>query len=67
MDAKKIIIRRKDQLNIELMLVIDQESAHETVRELTLKETKDPIERRRLEKIFGFERAKASERIIETS
>ncbi len=49
------------------MLVLDQESAHETVRELTLKETKDPVERRRLAKIFGFERAKASERIIETS
>jgi len=33
-EAQKIIMRRRDQLNIELMQVLEQESAAETVREL---------------------------------
>jgi hypothetical protein len=37
------------------------------MRENQLKQTTDDLERRRLEKIFGIERAKASERIIATS
>lgn len=66
-EAQKIIMRRRDQLNIELMQVLEQESAAETVRELQLKQTQDEKERHRLEKIFGMERAKASERIVSTS
>lgn len=37
------------------------------MREKQLAETLDEKERKRLEKIFGVERAKASERIIATS
>ena len=34
---------------------------------MTLREVTDENERKRLEKIFGIERAKASERIVNTS
>ena len=47
--------------------MLEEESAAEAIRENQLKLTTDPIERNRLEKIFGFERAKASDRIIATS
>lgn len=66
-EAKQIIMRRRDQLNMELMEVLEQETAAESQREQQLKQTSDELERRRLEKIFGIERAKASERIISTS
>ena len=66
-EAKQIIMRRRDQLNMELMEVLEQETAAESQREQQLKKTSDELERRRLEKIFGIERAKASERIISTS
>lgn len=49
------------------MLVLEQETAAESIREQKLKQTTDEKERKRLEKIFGLERAKASERIIATS
>ena len=52
---------------MELMQLLEQETAAETIREQQLRATSDDTERRRLEKIFGMERAKASERIIATS
>jgi hypothetical protein len=52
---------------MELMKVLEQETALESLREKQLAETVDEKERKRLEKIFGVERAKASERIIATS
>ena len=66
-EAKQIIMRKRDQLNMELMEVLEQETTAESQREHQLKQTTDELERRRLEKIFGIERAKASERIIATS
>lgn len=66
-EAKQIIMRKRDQLNMELMDVLEQETTAESQREHQLKQTTDELERRRLEKIFGIERAKASERIIATS
>ena len=60
-------MRKRDQLNMELMEVLEQETAAESQREFQLKQATDELERRRLEKIFGIERAKASERIIATS
>lgn len=59
--------RRRDQLNLEMMQILEQESAAETIREMQLKQTSDVKEKNRLEKIFGVERAKASERIVSTS
>lgn len=66
-EAQQIIMRKRDMLNMELMQVLEQETAAESIREQQLRQTVDEIERRRLEKIFGMERAKASERIISTS
>ena len=66
-EAQSQIMRRRDQLNMELMEVLEQETTAESIRENQLKQTTDELERRRLEKIFGIERAKASERIIATS
>lgn len=66
-EAQHQIMRRRDKLNMELMQVLEQETTAESTRESQLKLTTDDQERRRLEKIFGIERAKASERIIATS
>ena len=66
-EAQKLISRKRDELNNELMGVLEEETTCETLRENKLKQTVDETERRRLEKIFGIERAKASERIISTS
>lgn len=49
------------------MKVLEDETNAEANREEQLQSTADETERRRLEKIFGIERAKASERIIGTS
>jgi hypothetical protein len=62
-----VIIKKRDALNMELMALLEQETAAETVREHQLRATSDETERRRLDKIFGLERARASERIIATS
>ena len=52
---------------MELMRVLEEETQAEAMRENKLKQTIDETEQHRLEKIFGIERAKASERIIQTS
>lgn len=49
------------------MQILEQETTAESIREQQLKSTSDETERRRLEKIFGMERARASDRIIATS
>jgi hypothetical protein len=54
-------------LNMELMQILEQETTAESIREQQLKTANDETERRRLEKIFGMERARASDRIIATS
>ncbi len=66
-EAKYKIIKKRDYLNMELMQLLEQESAAESMREQQLLATKDEVEYKRLEKIFGVERAKASERIISMS
>lgn len=60
-------MRKRDMLNMELMQILEQETTAESIREQQLKSTSDETERRRLEKIFGMERARASDRIIATS
>jgi hypothetical protein len=66
-ESQQAINRRRNQLNMELMKILEQESTAETIREMQLRQTADEKERVRLEKIFGVERAKASERIVATS
>jgi len=60
-------MRKRDMLNMELMQILEQETTAESIREQQLKTANDETERRRLEKIFGMERARASDRIIATS
>ena len=49
------------------MRVLEQETTAEMLRENKLKQCVDEKERKELERVFGVERAKASERIIATS
>ena len=63
-EAQTVISKKRDELNLELMRVLEEETQAEALRENKLKQCADETELRRLEKIFGIERAKASERII---
>jgi len=56
-DAQQMMSKRRDQLNAELMRILEQETAAEQHREQQLQLAKDEKERKRLEKIFGLERA----------
>ena len=49
------------------MAILEDEQKNEAEREAKLAEVTDETERRRLEKIFGIERARASERIVNAS
>lgn len=57
----------KEKQNQELLRILEEEQAIEAEREKQLQEISDETERKRLEKIFGIERGKASERIVSTS
>ena len=48
-------------------MILEEEQRNEAERENQLRQITDENERKRLEKIFGIERAKASERIVNTS
>lgn len=50
-----------------MLVILEEEQRKDAEREEKLKEVKDENERKRLEKIFGIERARASERIVTTS
>ena len=54
----------RQQQKQELMEVIEHEQRLEEERDKQLQGVTDEKERTRLEKIFGIERAKASERIV---
>ena len=58
-------IRQKH--NQELLSILEEEQRNEADREGKLKQVTDEEERKRLEKIFGIERARASERIVNAS
>ena len=49
------------------MRILEEEQRAEADREEKMKSVHDENERKRLEKIFGIERAKASERIVNAS
>ena len=53
--------------NQQLLRILEEEQMREAERERTVQGIKDETERNRIEKIFGIERAKASERIVNAS
>lgn len=57
----------KMQQNHEMLVVLEEEQDNEANREEAMKKITDPKEKKRLEKIFGMERAKAQARIQEIS
>jgi len=57
----------KDHLNQELLTLLDYEQEQENDRDSKIKEVADSEEKQRLEKIFGIERARASNRIMQVS
>lgn len=61
--TQQIELLRRNQ-NQHLLQVLEEEQIAEEQREAMMKQVKDVAERRRLEKIFGVERARASERIM---
>ena len=50
--------------NEQLLRVLEQEQEQEERRERILRGIKDEEERRRLDRVFGLERAKSSQRIM---
>lgn len=66
-EAIKRVEMMRQQNNNELLAILEEEQKEEALREAKLREVTDENERKRLEKIFGIERARASERIVNTS
>jgi hypothetical protein len=62
-EAKKLIENLKISQNHEMLMILEEEQNNEGEREQKLRGVVDSQERRRLEKIFGMERAKAHARI----
>jgi len=67
LDEVKNIEELKMQQNAELLELLNTEQKIEEEREKMLNNIKENEEKKRLEKIFGIERAKASARIIKLS
>ena len=53
--------------NAELLSILEEEQRNEGERDYKMREVADENERKRIEKIFGIERARASERIVNAS
>ena len=66
-DAFRILDGLREKNNREILAILAEEQTNEAQREVKLREVKDDSEKNRLEKIFGIERARASERIVNTS
>ena len=66
MGKEKIGLLRKQQ-NEELLQILEDEQQREAGREQQLAAAASDIERNRLDKIFGLERAKSSQRIVSIS
>ncbi len=66
-ELKQKIENFKMQQNHEMLIVLEEEQSNEANREETIKKINDIKEKKRLEKIFGMERAKAQARIQELS
>jgi len=57
----------RQENNKQLLGILEEEQQKEAEREAKLRDITEEGERKRLEKIFGIERARASERIVNTS
>ena len=66
-EVKQKLENFKMQQNHEMLMILEEEQANEPNREETMRKITDPKEKKRLEKIFGMERAKAQTRIQELS
>lgn len=66
-EIKQRIENFKMEQNHEMLIVLEEEQVNEQNREETMKKITDHKEKKRLEKIFGMERAKAQARIQEIS
>ena len=66
-EAFRILDGLREKNNREILAILAEEQANESQREAKLREVRDENEKNRLEKIFGIERARASERIVSTS
>ena len=66
-EALSHIDAMRQKNNNQLLAILEEEQQKEAEREAKLREVTDEAERKRLEKIFGIERARASERIVNTS
>lgn len=66
-EALRIVDELRQRNNQELLMILEEEQKNEAEREAKLREVAEENERKRLEKIFGIERARASERIVNTS
>jgi hypothetical protein len=62
-EGRKAIENLKLKQNHEMLLVLEEEQAKENQREAKLNSITDPQEKKRLEKIYAMERAKAHARI----
>lgn len=64
-DGWEMIEEIKRRQNHELLALLEDEQAKEDQREQMKSGLDDPVEIERLERIFGIERAKANEKIME--
>lgn len=64
-EAQHLVEELRRRQNEDLLLVLEREQSNETEREIELTKVTDPAERRKLEQLFGVERARASERIMQ--
>ena len=64
MRLRAIVEEMRRKQNEQLLAVLEEEQNMEEGRELTMQRVEIPAERTRLEKMYGIERARASERIM---
>lgn len=63
MEAIRLIEDLKVKQNQEMLKLLEHEQEEESEREVVMDNVEDQAEKKRLEKIFGMERAKAQARI----
>ena len=66
-EAKKNVDSMRKKFNDELLQILEEEQANENKREEQLQNAKTQTEANELEKKFGLERARASQRILDVS
>lgn len=63
-EASGVVEELRRKQNEQLLAVLEEEQGMEEGREMTMRRVENSLERQRLEKMYGIERAKASERIM---